>query len=393
MSGVWSRVLVAVLLVLAGVWLGGHPSWLPSALRGAFVDDTQGRLVAEVMNDLSHDYYKPLDTNQLLDKGLAQAVASLDDPYSYYLDPASYHQFLNQSNPHVSGIGIDVGADRQGLRVVDVFPGTPAAKGGLQAGDVIVKVGGTSLAGRTSSYSSSLIKGRPGTTVTLTVQRGATRRVISIVRAALVIPVASSKVVSFHGIELGQVTLTQFDDGAGAEVRQQVQSVLHSGARGIILDLRGNGGGLLNEAVNVASLFIPDGTIVSTAGRSQPRQVYTAKGGAISSSIPVVVLVDHGTASASEIVTGALQDRGRAKVVGTQTYGKGVFQEVRELSNGGALHITVGEYFTPSGHNLGGGGVREGAGIRPNLNIADNPHSRIDEALTAAERTLAGEVR
>src|SRR5207302_1846085 len=131
-------------------------------------------------------------------------------------------------------------------------------------------------------------------------------------------------------------------------------------------------GGLLNEAVNVASIFIPDGTIVSTAGRSQPRQVYLAKGGAISGSIPVVVLVDHGTASAAEIVTGALQDRGRAKVVGTHTYGKGVFQEIQTLSNGGALDITVGEYFTPSGRNLGGGGVREGAGITPNIPVATN---------------------
>ena len=115
----------------------------------------------------------------------------------------------------------------------------------------------------------------------------------------------------------------------------------------MILDLRENGGGLLDEAVNVASIFIPDGTIVSTDGRNQPRQVYVAKGGAISTKIPVVVLVDRGTASAAEIVTGALQDRHRAEVVGTHTFGKGVFQEIQPLSNGGALDITVGEYFTP----------------------------------------------
>jgi carboxyl-terminal processing protease len=393
MRGWAPRVLVAVVLLLAGVWLGGHPSWLPPALRGAFVDDKQGRLVAEVLNDLSHDYYKSLNTSQLTNKGLAAAVASLNDPYSYYLDPTSYHQFLNQSNPHVSGIGIDVVADHQGLRVVDVFPGTPAAKAGVQAGDVIINVGGTRIAGRSADYASNLIKGRPGTRVTLTLARGTRQRVVSIVRAALVIPVASGKLIAFHGARLGDVVLTQFDDGAGSEVRAQVDKLLHAGAHGIILDLRENGGGLLDEAVNVASIFIPDGTIVSTAGRNQPRQVYAAKGGAISTTIPVVVLVDRGTASASEIVTGALQDRGRAKVVGTQTFGKGVFQEVRELSNGGALHITVGEYFTPDGHNLGGGGVREGAGIKPNIHASDNPHTRVDEALTVAEQTLAGEVR
>jgi carboxyl-terminal processing protease len=169
--------------------------------------------------------------------------------------------------------------------------------------------------------------------------------------------------------------------------------MLHRGARALILDLRENGGGLLNEAVNAASVFIPDGTVVSTAGRTQARQVYLAKGGAISTHIPVVVLVDRGTASAAEIVAGALQDRHRALVVGTRTYGKGVFQEIQSLSNGGALDLTVGEYFTPSGHNLGGGGVRQGKGIKPNIYAIDNPHSHFDQALQAAERTVAGEVR
>jgi carboxyl-terminal processing protease len=188
------------------------------------------------------------------------------------------------------------------------------------------------------------------------------------------------------------VRLTSFTDGSGAAVRAQVKKVLDQGAKAVILDLRDNGGGLLDEAVNVASVFIPDGTIVSTDGRNQPRQVYTAKGGAISSSIPMVVLVDRGTASAAEIVTGALKDRGRAKVVGQHTYGKGVFQEIQPLSNGGALDITVGEYFTPNGHNLGAGGVKEGAGISPNIFALDNPHTTPDEALNVAERVVATEV-
>ena len=168
--------------------------------------------------------------------------------------------------------------------------------------------------------------------------------------------------------------------------------MLHDGARGLILDLRENGGGLLNEAVNVASVFIPDGTIVSTDGRAQPRQVYMAKGNAIAPKIPMVVLVDQGTASAAEIVTGALQDRGRAKVVGTHTYGKGVFQEIEPLSNGGALDFTVGEYFTPSGRNLGGGGVRRGAGIQPNIYAFTKSTAKTDTALTVAEKTVAAEL-
>jgi carboxyl-terminal processing protease len=278
--------------------------------------------------------------------------------------------------------------------VVDVFPGSPAARAGLTRADLIVQVGSTSLANRTPDFSSRLIQGRAGTPVMLTVVRGGHRMVLRIVRANLVIPVATGNVATYRGMKIGDVQLTSFTQGAGAELRTQVQKVRHGGARALILDLRENGGGLLDEAVNVASIFIPDGTIVSTDGRSQPRQVYVAKGGAIPTSIPMVVLVDRGTASAAEIVTGALRDRGRATVVGTHTYGKGVFQEIEPLPNGGALDITVGEYFTPNGTNLGGGGVREGAGISPDLYAIDNPHTpHVDEALQVAKRTVAAKLR
>jgi carboxyl-terminal processing protease len=385
--------VLALLLLALGIWLGGHPGWLPSGLRSFFVDETNGRLMQDALDVIKRDYYRPVNTNQLVDKGIASAVASLDDPYSHYFSPADYHAFLNHSNPHLSGIGVDVLPDPRGLRVVDVFPGSPAAGAGLRRDDVIVRVGPTSLANRSANFASGLIKGPAGTRVVLTVVTGSRRHVVKITRKNLVVPVASGHVVSYHGIKMGDVQLTSFTDGAGSELRSQVDRVLHRGARALILDLRENGGGLLGEAVNVASIFIPDGTIVSTAGRSQPRQVYLSKGGAISSSIPMVVLVDHGTASAAEIVTGALQDRHRATVVGTHTYGKGVFQEIQPLPNGGALDLTVGEYFTPSGRNLGGGGVREGAGIKPNVHAVTNPRSRVDAALATAERTVAAEVK
>ncbi len=136
--------------------------------------------------------------------------------------------------------------------------------------------------------------------------------------------------------------------------------------------------------MSVSSIFLPDGRVVSTKGRARPERVYNATGGAINSDIPVVVLVNDHSASASEIVTGALQDRHRAEVVGTRTFGKGVFQEIEPLSNGGALDITVGEYFLPSGRNLGGGGVKRGAGVTPDVQAKDNPKTPKDEALLAA---------
>ena len=388
-----SRVAIGLVVLLVGVWLGGHPSWLPSSVRGTFESNGNGQFVNQVLDTLAKDYYRPINRTALVNKGLSAVIASLNDPYSHYYDPSSYKAFLNQDNPHLNGIGIDVQNESKGLRVVDVFQDSPAARAGLSRGDVIVAVGSSSLANRSADFGSKLIRGAAGSKVTLTVLRGDHKRVITIVRASLVVPVSTGKILNYHGTKIGYIELTSFTDGSGEEVRAQVHKALKGGAKALILDLRENGGGLLDEAVNVASIFIPDGTIVSTDGRSQPRQVYTAKGNAISTSIPMVVLVDRGTASAAEIVTGALQDRHRAEVVGTHTYGKGVFQEIQPLPNGGALDITVGEYFTPSGRNLGGGGVKEGAGIQPNVHALDNPHTVRDEALAVAEKTVIAESR
>jgi carboxyl-terminal processing protease len=211
-------------------------------------------------------------------------------------------------------------------------------------------------------------------------------------RAKVTVPVVSSEMRESGGEKIGHVSLSSFTDGAGGQVRDAVKGLLDKGAKGIVLDLRDNGGGLLNEAVSTASVFIPDGTVVSTDGRARPKHVFKATGGAIDAKIPVAVLVNRGSASASEIVTGALQDRHRAGVVGTRTFGKGVFQEIEELPNGGALDITVGEYFLPSGRNLGGGGVKQGAGIKPNVEAQDDPKTKKrDEALDKALQTVAQE--
>jgi carboxyl-terminal processing protease len=144
---------------------------------------------------------------------------------------------------------------------------------------------------------------------------------------------------------------------------------------------------VISEAINVSSIYLEHGTIMSAVERNQPRRVYEAQGDAIAARIPMVVLVDHGTASSAEIVTAALQDHGRAEVVGTPTYGKGVFQVTERLNNGGAIDLTIGQFFTPDGHNLGGGGAQQGAGITPNVEAPAE-----DEALATAERTVAAEV-
>jgi carboxyl-terminal processing protease len=358
------------------------------------VDQTSNeRRVQQVMDLLSREYYRPVDTSKLVNVGLQAAVASLHDPYSHYYPPRQYQSFLSQTNPQVSGIGVEVAGRPQGLEVEQVFPGSPAARAGLARGDLIIAVGAASLHGRNPAYASHLIKGRPGTRVTLTIRRGTRTRRLTIVRAHVTVPVAASRLLRYRGLRLGDLAFTSFTEGSAAELRTQVERMLGDHAQGLILDLRDNGGGLLAEAIKVASLFIPDGTIVTTKGRSQPTVNYTALGRPVAPRIPMVVLVDRGTASSAEIVTGALKDRGRAKVVGTNTYGKGVFQEIQNLPGGGALDITVGEYFTPNGQNLGGGGVREGRGIKPNVYAPDNPQDPGQRALRVGERVLAAEIR
>ncbi|HEX5146035.1 MAG TPA: S41 family peptidase, partial [Conexibacter sp.] len=378
-------VLVVAVLLL-GIYLGGHPNGLPGPIRSTFAggdDDT--RLMSQAIDTVDGIYYRRVSRDALVNRGIEGAVASLHDQFSHYFDPRTYRQFEQTTNPSFSGIGVTVRPDRGGgLTIESVIRGTPAAHAGLRPGDRIVAVDGTPLKGRSSSYATGLIKGEPGTEVQLTLVRDGRRSAQRIERAHVTQPVVAGRVVSWRGKRYGVVVFTSFTDGSGAQVRAAVDRLLRRGVDGIVLDLRGNGGGLLDEAVAVASIFIPDGTIVSTDGRARPRHVYTATGGAINASVPVVVLVDRGTASSAEIVTGALQDRHRAEVVGTNTYGKGVFQEIRELPNGGALDLTVGQYFLPSGRNIGGRGVDEVSGITPNVRASDDPDTpRRDEGLDA----------
>jgi carboxyl-terminal processing protease len=259
-----------------------------------------------------------------------------------------------------------------------VFAGAPAKKAGLRGGDIITKVNGKSIAGVGINESTDRIKGPPGTTVALTIKRGKQVRVVRVPRARITIPEVTGKLVHRAGKALAVVHLDTFSSGVHGRLRQEVDTLLKKGAKGVVLDLRGNPGGLLREGVLVSSIFIPKGRIVSTRGRSAPNHNYDAQGGAIAPGVPVAVLVDQGSASASEITTGALRDRKRATVVGTRTFGKGVFQEIQSLSNGGALDVTVGRYYLPGGEPLPKGG------IKAQVHASDNPKTGRDEALPVA---------
>jgi carboxyl-terminal processing protease len=396
-------ILMALLpiLLVVGLWWGGHPEDLPGFLRSAFVSSPQTQVVDEAIQRIAADYYRPIPTSKLDSASIAGVVASLGDRFSHYLAPAEYREFT--SPPHFTGIGVSVAtqlAANRGLLIERVFNSSPAARAGLKAGDVIVAVDGRKLASLSAEAATSLIRGLPGTDVQLGIQapsggrsRPGVLHSVKITRAVVSEPVVESLAKTVHGVKLGVVALASFSPGSHVEVREAVERELHEHARGIVFDLRGNGGGLVEEAQLIASIFIPKGqTIVTTRGRAVPTQVLVATGDAIPASIPVVVLVDANTASSSEIVTAALQDHRRATVVGTHTFGKGVFQEEQPLSNGGALDITVGEYFTPSGRNLGGGGVKQGAGVIPEVKV---PKGEVDtdRGLDVALDTLAAKVK
>ena len=387
--------LVALLpvLLVVGVWLGGHPETLPGFARDVLVDDSEGRLYDEALDAIADNYYRPVEKDKLFDTGLTAGVKSLDDRFSAYFDPETYKEFQEATQSEFEGVGLTVAEVERGLRVLTVFDGSPARSAGIRARDVITGVDGESLEGKTAEQATALIKGPAGSTVTLAVATGRDEpRTIELRRARVDVPVVESELRRSGGKRIAHVKLAGFTSGAHGELRRAIDDLLGKGADGVVLDLRDNGGGLLNEAVLVSSIFIGDGTIVSTDGRTRPRRVFEAAGDPIDSDVPVVVLVNGESASASEIVAGALQDRERAEVVGTRTFGKGVFQEVRELSNGGALDITVGEYFTPDGRNLGGGGVKKGAGIEPDVRARDDAATEDrDEALDVAVETVARE--
>jgi carboxyl-terminal processing protease len=386
----WLLLLLVPVALVGGIWLGGHPSELPGGVRDTLVADSQGRLYDEAVDIIQRDYYRPIDGNSLLNTSLDAAVKGLDDRFSNYFSPKDYADFNEVTGGQFEGVGMTVEQDPKGLRIITVYKNTPAARGGLKAGDLVIAVDGKSLAGTSSAEATTQIKGPAGTTVRLTLRSGGHERTVELKRQKVEIPVVQSSMKKAGGQDVAYVSLASFTAGAHGQVKQAVTGLLNKGAKGVVLDLRDNGGGLLDEAVLISSIFLPDGKVVSTKGRSRPEHTYDATGGAISAKVPVVVLVNGQTASASEIVTGALQDRHRATVVGTRTFGKGVFQEVERLSNGGALDITVGEYFLPSGRNLGGGGVKRGSGITPDVNAKDNPKTtHDDEGLDAGLTALA----
>ena len=386
-----AAALAAVLC--AGIWLGGHPAKLPEFLRDRLVGEGAG-LNLEATEMIEDNYYRPVGSDELTNASLQGMVRELrrhhGDRFSDYFSPQALARFDEQISGHFSGVGLTVSQAKQGLRVDSVFPRSPAAQAGIEPGELIVSVDGDSIAGESSAVSTERIKGPEGTEVTVGVRPDANgkARQLQLTRAQISLPVISSRVKRVGGRELGYVRLISFSEGVHALVREAVERLQKRGVEGIVLDLRENGGGLLDEAVLTASVFLPkDEVVVTTDSRTQGHAVYKTVGDNLP-AVPVVVLIDRNTASAAEILTAALADDAGAKVVGTSSYGKGVFQQELGLSNGGALKLTIGEYFTPDGVNLA-----RSHGIHPDVKASGDPRTKRDEALERALGVLAAGAR
>ena len=389
----WIGPVVAALVVVLGIgiWLGGHPAQLPEFLRDRFVDDSAG-LTVEAAELIEDNYYRPVGGEELTNASLQGMVRELrrrhDDRFSDYFSPDALALFNEAISGRFSGIGLSVEQAKPGLRIDRVFPDSPAEEAGLEIGDLIVSVDGESIAGKSSAFSTEKIKGPEGTEVTIGVRgpAGGGVRELEIVRDQIALPVVTSKVERVGGRKLGYIRMVSFSEGVHALLREAVEKLERQGVEGIVLDLRANGGGLLDEAVLTASVFLPkDEVVVSTESRTQGSAVYKTVGGNLD-AVPMVVLIDRNTASAAEILTAALADDAGAKVVGTRSYGKGVFQQEVGLSNGGALKLTIGEYFTPDGVNLA-----ETHGVHPDVRARDLPGTARDEALDRSLRVLAAQ--
>jgi carboxyl-terminal processing protease len=387
----FAAALVAFLA--AGLYLGGHPGDLPEPLRDVFVAETGG-LAAEAAEAIEGSYYRPVGGQELSNASLQGMVRQLrksneEDRYSEYFSPEALASFNQQIEGRFSGIGLTVIPVKSGLRVATVFPRSPADRAGIQPGDTIVSVEGRSIAGKGSDEATEEIKGPEGTRVRIGVHGGKSGQVreLKITRAEVTLPNVSSSVKAVKGRKFGYVHMLSFSEDAHAQLAGAVEKVERVGAEGIVLDLRHNPGGLLEEAVSSASVFLPKGeVVVSTRSRTQGDSVHKTSGDPIS-HLPVVVLIDGGTASAAEILAAALADDSGAPVVGSRSYGKGLFQEEQSLANGGALKLSVGEFFTPKGVNLA-----QSHGIHPEVKVKDNPATAADEAKQRALGVLAGQV-
>lgn len=334
-------------------------------------------VVEQVRAQLASQYYRPVPRRVLDLATVESMLAALGDPYTEYLDPAAYRLLRAETARSYSGIGATVLPVTNGLVVTSIQAG-PARAAGLRVDDRIVAIDGVGVAGVPFARALARIIGPEGSTVRLRIRRTGRELRLSVVRRRIEAPVISSRLLAVrHGRRVGYVRLAACRAGAAQVLRMELRRLERARASALILDLRGNPGGLLDQAVAVASLFLDRGVVVSVESANHHGEVFEARPAA-ASRLRLVVLVDRSTASAAEVVAAALSDNNRATLVGETTYGKALVQTVTPLSNGAALRLTTARYLTPAGIDI------SRRGVEPDVMAVDEPLTAPDEALAAA---------
>jgi carboxyl-terminal processing protease len=380
-------IFVVALLVAAAFFAGWHftrTAGPPSSGVGTGVRDVEASagVLAEMRRELASAYYRAVGPAVLYQPTIAETLAALGDPYTAHLSAEEYDSLRSRTARSYTGVGLTVESSPRGLLVTSALEG-PARKAGIRRGDLIVRIDGQRAGSLSFEESLSLITGETGTLVRLTVVRpgqGALR--FALVREQITAPSLRTRLLSARHTKVGYVRLISFRAGSAARVQQATQSLVRQGARGLVLDLRANPGGLISQAVETVSIFVENGVVCTTSGLHQERRVYRVSSFTPFPKLPLVVLVDGGSASAAEIVAAALRDHGRAVVVGSHTFGKASIQSIRPLSDGTALKLTTATYLTPKGLDL------SRHGVRPRVRAVDKTRTPADEALLVAERTL-----
>lgn len=349
-------ILLVFFLIITGVVLA----------RGEIANDflTNIRLITQAYQVIRNEYIEEVDSSRLIEAAIKGMLNSLDDPNSRWLSPEDYQQINVERKGEFGGVGMKVGIRDNRITIIAPLEGTPASKAGLQPGDIIIRIDGESTEDMGLDEAVSKIRGEVGTKVRITVQREGSSEPLefTITRSLIQLPNLKKKILEER---IGYIRILGFTDESTAEdLQDALVSIQEENIDCLILDLRNNPGGLLSQAIEVTDEFLSSGVIVSTKGRDPSQnQIYSAQPGGKCLRTPLVVLINKGSASASEIVAGAIKDHKRGIVAGTPSFGKGTVQSVIPLENGGAIALTTAKYYTPAGVSI------EGKGIEPNFRI------------------------
>ena len=316
-------------------------------------------LFGEVLENIKKDYVDDVDQAEIMDSAINGVLQSLD-PYSAYMSPELFKEMQTDTRGEFGGLGIEIGMEAGVVKVISPIDDTPAAKAGIKAGDYIVKIGKEQVQGKSLLEAVKLMRGPVGTSIKLTVRRKNVKKPLefSIIRKIIEVQSVSSEIIG-NKKNLGYIRLKSFNENSDKQFLKSIKNFeKKKSIKGYVFDLRNNPGGLLTQAINITDFFLEDGEIVSTKGRkiSETRKFFARKGDEVKGK-PIIVLINNGSASASEIFAGALKDHKRAIILGENSYGKGSVQSIIPLRNGGGMRLTISKYYLPSGVSISEVGV------------------------------------